>query len=37
MKQALIGLSSVYKTEDKRVDINVNNVQNYSSMWEIVK
>ena len=33
----MIALSSVYTTEDKKVDINVNNVQNYSSTWEIVK
>jgi hypothetical protein len=34
MKQVLIGLSPIYTTED---DISVNNVQNYSSSWEIVK
>ena len=36
MKQVLIGLSHIYTTEDT-VDVSVNNVQNYSSIWEIVK
>ena len=28
---------SLYTSTYKTVDVNVNNVQNYSSMWEIVK
>jgi len=36
MKEVLIRLSPIYTTETK-VDISVNNVQNYSSIWEVVK
>jgi hypothetical protein len=35
--QVLIELIPIYTTEGKELDINVNNLHNYTSTWETVK